>query len=74
MKELFRFTFNGFNFVNTKAKSEIKAREKLSKAMGYEWGRVTWYLDTEICECENPIPQHTLSHACQECFKIILRH
>ena len=24
-----------------------------------------------ICQCENPVPQATLSHACQNCYKIL---
>lgn len=71
-KKNFRFTYNGIDFVNKNAKSEKKARKKLSKTMGYIWNRTEWYLDTNICKCEYPIPQATLSHACQNCYKIIL--
>lgn len=27
--------------------------------------------EKEICECEHPVPQITLSHACQYCYKIL---
>ncbi len=28
-------------------------------------------IKTEYCECEEPLPQASLNHACQYCFKLI---
>ena len=28
-------------------------------------------MESLICECKNPIPQATLSHACQNCYKVL---
>jgi len=43
MKKTYSFSF-GDDTVSVEAKSEKKARKKLSKNMGYEWDRADWKL------------------------------